>query len=80
MSEEEIKEKTLLEKAEETASRIEKANLELRQLMDRQEHLMATERLNGYSEAGRKPVPPVELTDQEYAAKVLAGEINPLNV
>ena len=80
MPEETIKEKTYLQKAEETAARIEKANTELKELLSRQEGLIAVERLNGRSEAGLKPTPPRELTDVEYAAKVLAGEINPLNV
>lgn len=41
-----------LEQANEIAARIEKANIEHRELLDRQERITAQEILNGRSEAG----------------------------
>lgn len=69
-------EPTLLEKATATADRIEKANAEMKELLERQERIRANDMLGGRSMAGAPaPQPPVE-SPKEYAARVMRGEFN----
>ena len=49
--------KSLLEEAKETATRIEKANVESRTILERWEMLKANELLGGRSSAGATPIP-----------------------
>ena len=72
-------EKDLIDQAREQADRIERANAEQRELLARQESLLARQMLSGRSEAGFQVQPKVE-TPQEYSMRVLRGEVNPLNV
>jgi len=66
---------SLIEGANASAERIEKANAEQKALLDRQEELMARQRLGGNSNAGKKEEEPVEDTPEEYVKKVMNGEI-----
>jgi hypothetical protein len=49
---EEVKELSMIEQATQTAERIEKANAELKQLLDREERINAEKILAGRSNAG----------------------------
>ena len=62
--EEEIQTETTnnLDRAKETAERIEKANKELKELLDRQEQMKVSAMLDGKSEAGE---PSVEISPEE---------------
>ena len=59
---EKTEEKTLLQKAEEVAERIEKANKEAKEILERQERLRAEKLLGGTTEAG---IPAKERTEEE---------------
>jgi len=60
------KKKSLLDEAKETAERIEKANAVMKENLDRQENIIAEERLGGRAEAGSTPK---EKTDDEKWAE-----------
>jgi len=68
----------LVDNAYDAAERLEEANEKQEELLERQEALFAKQLLSGKAEAGQKPQAPKELSDEEYAEKVLTGEINPL--
>ena len=68
----------LIERANEAAERLEEANKKQEELLRRQEELAAETALGGRANAGMIPPKPAELTPQEYAEKVRAGEVNPL--
>lgn len=57
------------------AKRMEDANKEKRELLDREEELMAKRALGGGTNAGQEPVKK-EVSDEEYAKKALSGELN----
>ena len=57
------------------AKRLEEANKERRELLDREENLMAKKALGGTTEAGAEPVKKEE-TPKEYAQKVMSGNLN----
>ena len=63
---------TLVDDANLAAARLERANKEQAKLLARQEALKVEQTLGGKAEAG--PVK-TELSDEEYAKKVLAGEL-----
>jgi len=71
---EEVKEPTLLEKAEKTAERIEKANAEMKELLERQEKVESNKILGGRSEAGQATEKKEE-TPAEYAKRVMSGKV-----
>jgi len=64
---------TMYQQANSAAERLENANRETKELLDRQELLMAEQRLGGKSEAGQK----VEVKDNpvDYMKKVMSGAI-----
>lgn len=55
--------------------RQEKANAESKELLKRQEELIARGLLGGKTDAGIQPEPPKEETPQEYAARISSGKI-----
>ena len=59
--------------AKERIERQEKANIETKKLLDRKDEHKAEEEISGKTEAG---IQKKEDTPQEYATKVLSGEIN----
>ena len=63
----------LVDKQEKTAERIEKANAETKELMEKRETLDAENQLAGTADAGQKKK---EDTPEEYSKKVLSGEID----
>lgn len=66
-------EKTLLEKAEAAAERIEKATAAMAEMLERQEKIRADELLGGRSSAGQPAPEPKEETAKEYAERVMRG-------
>ena len=68
-------EKTMIDEAREQADRMEKANAERKALIERDEKLQARRMLGGTSEAGTAPVAPKEETAQEYAKRVMGGNV-----
>ncbi len=71
-------ETTLIDDANLAAKRMEDANKEKRELLNREEALMVQSRLSGRAEAGTEPEKPKKLTDTEYAEALERGEVNPL--
>lgn len=67
----------LIQKANEAAERIEKANKEMDELLKKQELLLAEQRLQGRSFAGGENQPK-KMTPEEYARAAMRGEVNPL--
>lgn len=65
--------------ANEAAERLEQANKEQRELLDRHDQNVAHEALGGSSDAGQVPVKPTIATPEEYAEKLERGEVNPLH-
>ena len=68
----------VIDAANKAAERLEKANEEQKEILARQEMLMAKNALGGKSEAGDTPQKKKELTAEEYSDAVLRGEVNPL--
>lgn len=66
---------SLLQKSIAVAERLEAANKKQEELLLRQERIMAENLLGGTVNAGQKPVKK-ELSDKEYAEKVLAGGLS----
>lgn len=83
MPEEKIEEKpknetfVLVEKAIETAQRIEAANKRTEELLQRQEELMARNILGGRSDAGTTIPEPKAETPQEFSKRFIKEGINP---
>ena len=81
---EEIKEETteapkvettsMIDKANEAAERLEKANKEQAELIARQEEIVARQTLGGSSEAAGTQTAPKEETPKDYAKRVMSGE------
>ena len=65
----------VIERAREEREKLEAANKEKRELLDREEAMMAKKALGGDSEAGQH-VEKKEQTDKEYAEDVIAGKYN----
>jgi len=65
----------LIEQANTAAERLELANKKREEILQRQEELMAHQRLGGYSEAGMHEQKKEE-TAEEYSDRVLKGEVN----
>lgn len=65
----------LLSKAEETAKRIEEANLKFEENLRRQEEILSRQILGGKSMAGSVPVEEKPISDLEYSKRFLKGEI-----
>jgi len=66
---------TTIDDANLAAKRLEDANAEKKTLLDREEKLMAENKLSGKSDAGAV-APVVEETPEDYAKRVIAGELN----
>ena len=66
---------SMIDKANEAAGRLEKANFEQARLLKRQEEIIARQALGGQSEAGTAPTAPKEETPQDYAKKVMSGDM-----
>ena len=64
------KDLSLIEKAEEAATRIEKANVEMQELIQKQEKLITHEVLAGKSEAGKPAEEKKEESPVEYAERI----------
>jgi len=76
MVEQEIKEEpSVLESAAAIAQRIEDANKRTEELLKKQEELIAREKLGGRTVGFVPQEKPREDTPQEYAAKLMRGEI-----
>ena len=67
----------LIDNANEAAERLERANAIKKELLEREEKLHALKMLGGQSEAGVVPPKPKEETPEEYAEKLMKGEVNP---
>lgn len=66
----------LIDKANEAAERMERANKTREALITREEHVRVNETLGGKAEAGQ---PNKEETPEEYAKKVMAGDAGDAN-
>jgi len=64
-----------IDKANDAIDRMKTENDRTEELLERQEALRASEILGGKSDAGQQPEPPKEETAEEYAARVMAGDI-----
>ena len=65
---------TLVDDANLAAKRLEDANKDKKDLLDREEQLIAKKALGGNTEAGQSIVK--EESDKEYAMKAIAGNFN----
>ena len=76
VNEEKIEEKSpsLISQAEEAAAKLKEQNDRQEELLNRQEELMSKQALGGSSEAG-KIITPQEETAQDYAKKVMSGDL-----
>ena len=63
-----------IEEGRAIAERIEKGNVELKELLNKQEKLIAEQRLSGKGFAGIQNTPKEE-TPKEYAERVMRGEV-----
>ena len=66
----------MIEEAREVAKDIKKGNEERKELLDREEKMMAEKALGGLTEAGGT-IKPKESTEIEYAEAYEKGEVNP---
>ena len=66
---------SLVSEAKIQADRLEKANAKHEILLNRADEQKAETVLSGKSDAGQAPPPVVEESAEEYAKKVMAGEI-----
>lgn len=76
----EQKEITLEEKAEELLKVQKEENDRREKLLDREEALIKLRQISGMSEAGIKPVPEEEETEEDYADKFSKGLVSPLEI
>ena len=67
---------TLIEDAHNAADRLEDANARMEELIKRQEFLATEEALGGKSEGGISEEKPKEETPEEYAKRIMRGEVN----
>ena len=68
----------LIDKANASAERLEKATAEQKKENDRTEKLAADKAFGGSSEGGQQIEKPKKLSDTEYAEALERGEVNPL--
>ena len=68
----------IIEQANALVERIEEGNKRQEELLNRQEEIIAKEMLGGYTEAGKEEIKKEEETPEEYANKIMRGEVNPL--
>ena len=64
-----------VEEAMKVADRLEKANAVQKELLDRAEELHAQNIISGISEGGKPAEAPEEESAEDYAKKVMAGDI-----
>ena len=64
-----------LPKLSEMVDRLEKANVEAKEILARQEELAARNLLGGKSDAGEQPQKPTEESPVDYAKKALEGKV-----
>jgi len=69
---------SLYDKTEAVVTRLEEANKKTEELLARQETLHANQRLAGTTGGNVEPQEPPKLTDEEYADKLMKGQVNPL--
>lgn len=67
---------SLIDRANTAAERLEKATKEQERVLGEQKEFEAKKRLGGVTEAGLPEVKPKVDTDEEYADKVIKGEVN----
>ena len=65
----------MITEANKAAKRLEAANQTQEKLIQRQERLLVESKLGGRSQGGIPPVEPKVDTDEEFADKVLRGEV-----
>ena len=65
----------VIERANETAQRLEKANQERKELLDREESILAKKRLGGYTEAGEGKAEEQEESPADYTQRVMSGQL-----
>ena len=65
-----------IDKAKEAAELLKEQNDRMERLVARQEALAVDKMLGGEAEAGQPEVEKKEISDAEYAKKVMAGEID----
>jgi hypothetical protein len=63
------------EKLAETVEKLKEENDRKEKLLAREEELAAQKLLGGSSDTGQAPEPPKEETPQEYAQRVIRGEV-----
>lgn len=63
----------MVDAANAAAERLEKANAELKTLVEREEALKAHSIISGKANAGKEPIPTPEESPEEYAKKVMAN-------
>jgi len=66
----------LVDRANEAAERLERANKRKEELLEKEEKLVATRMLGGKSEAGQQEEKEPEKTPQEFANDYLNGKIS----
>ena len=71
--EEENKEEKAVESLTAVADRLEKANKEAKEILARQEELIARNLLGGKTDAGLQPTKKEEETPAEYTKRVMSG-------
>ena len=72
---EEEKKPSLISQAEEAAAKLKEQNDRQEALLNRQEEMMSMAALSGKGEAGITPAIPKEETAEEYAKKVMSGDV-----
>lgn len=69
---------SMIDRAEKAATKMEEQNNRFEELLQRQEKAKAEDMLSGRTEAGTPQDKPKPITDEEYAAKLARGEVDPL--
>ena len=59
----------------EMVERLEKANAEAKDILAKQNEMIAKNLLGGITDAGRQPVQPKEETPLEYSKRIMSGKI-----
>ena len=77
-SEDTVKTLDNIDRANEAAVRLEKANEEKTKLLDREERMKVEERLGGKTEAGQEPEKKEE-SPEDYADRVMGGNVEKQN-
>jgi hypothetical protein len=66
---------TYLELVKAEREALEKANAETRELIKKQEDLIARQIIGGQTDAGKQPAQPKEETPAEYAKRISQGRV-----